>query len=87
MAAAQPLKIRMVAGLGNPGDEYAETRHNAGFKAIDELARQGYECVEAAAWPQGKAERKAHHRLQKEAEDQRRFAMKQQKRKDKHRGH
>ena len=36
---------------------------------------------------QGKAERKAHHRLQKEAEDQRRFAMKQQKRKDKHRGH
>ena len=40
MAAAQPLKIRMVAGLGNPGEEYAETRHNAGFKAIDELARQ-----------------------------------------------
>ena len=40
MAAAQPLKIRMVAGLGNPGEEYAEARHNAGFKAIDELARQ-----------------------------------------------
>lgn len=40
MAAAQPKKIRMVAGLGNPGEEYAETRHNAGFKAIDELARQ-----------------------------------------------
>ena len=38
MAAAQPLKIRMVAGLGNPGEEYAETRHNAGFKAIDELS-------------------------------------------------
>ncbi len=40
MAAAQPKKIRMIAGLGNPGEEYAETRHNAGFKAIDELARQ-----------------------------------------------
>lgn len=40
MAAAQPQKIRMVAGLGNPGEEYADTRHNAGFKAVDELARQ-----------------------------------------------
>lgn len=40
MAAATPKKIRMVAGLGNPGDEYENTRHNAGFKAIDELARQ-----------------------------------------------
>ncbi len=40
MAAAVPKKIRMVAGLGNPGDEYENTRHNAGFKAIDELARQ-----------------------------------------------
>ena len=40
MAAAQPQSIRMVAGLGNPGEEYADTRHNAGFKAIDVLASQ-----------------------------------------------
>ena len=40
MAAATPKKIRMVAGLGNPGDEYENTRHNAGFKALDELAKQ-----------------------------------------------
>ncbi len=30
--------IRMVAGLGNPGSEYAETRHNAGFWFLDAVA-------------------------------------------------
>ena len=37
MPAAQPIEIRLVAGLGNPGEEYENTRHNAGFRAIEEL--------------------------------------------------
>src|SRR6476646_4273702 len=30
----------LVAGLGNPGREYAKTRHNAGWMVVDELARR-----------------------------------------------
>ena len=43
--------IRLIAGLGNPGPEYAATRHNIGFMVVDQLAVQfGSAWEKSAKW-------------------------------------
>ncbi|GAK33598.1 peptidyl-tRNA hydrolase [Iodidimonas nitroreducens] len=32
--------MRLLAGLGNPGNQYADNRHNIGFMAVDEIIRR-----------------------------------------------
>lgn len=43
--------IRLVAGLGNPGREYENTRHNAGFMVVDRIAsRLGLTLGYSSSW-------------------------------------
>lgn len=43
------MAVKIVVGLGNPGKEYEQTPHNAGFAVVDALARAA-DCRLRGSW-------------------------------------
>lgn len=60
MHTQEKEKVAVVVGLGNPGKQYENTRHNVGFQVVDELAHQFHVHLQErkfrASWGMGTIE-------------------------------
>lgn len=45
--------MKLIVGLGNPGEKYENTRHNIGFETLDSLLKK-YESLKESVWEESK---------------------------------
>jgi PTH1 family peptidyl-tRNA hydrolase len=61
MQENQVVEERLIVGLGNPEEDYADTRHNLGFACVRELAHRLGVRVDRKRWKSLVARSEAHH--------------------------
>ncbi len=54
--------MKIIVGLGNPGEQYDKTRHNLGFMVLDELLKK-FEPLEKTFWDEDKKEKVATKKI------------------------
>ena len=83
LAFSPTVEVAVKAAIRSPKRQLRDVKKQLAYRGAGTRSQQALSMQRE----QGKAERTARSRLARETKAQRRFAMKQRKRKDKHRGH